>query len=72
MSSRDLPADLRRAREFTVTDDHLKLLARTFIDYDGWTEFGAPEVDPKLPYGNSDVYDDIAEILGIAPAAIDS
>ncbi|QGF20196.1 hypothetical protein SEA_SIXAMA_17 [Gordonia phage Sixama] len=50
---------------FTVTEDHIKLAKRTYFGYDAWTEFGAPEVDPKRPYGNSDVYDDIAEILGV-------
>ena len=31
----------------------------------GWQdcEFGAPEIDPKRPYGNSSVILDIAEIL---------
>lgn len=28
-------------------------------------ETGAPEIDPKRPYGNSDVAGDVAEILGI-------
>ena len=59
-------------KEFIVTEDHLKLLDRAYIEYDSWTEFGAPEVDPKRPYGNSDVYEDIAEILGIEPEGDDS
>lgn len=48
---------------FTVTEDHLKLLQRMYV---GWQdcEYGAPEIDPKRPYGNSDVEADIAEILG--------
>jgi hypothetical protein len=29
------------------------------------TEFGAPEIDCKRPYGNSSVFADIAEVLGI-------
>ena len=52
---------------FEVTEDHLKLIRGFYITYDPDTEFGAPEVDPKRPYGNSDVYDDIGEILGIIP-----
>ncbi len=28
------------------------------------SEFGAPAVDPKRPYGNSQVYDDMRAILG--------
>lgn len=55
------------ATTFTVTDDHLRLLDRINIGYDDSTEFGAPEVDPKRPYGNSDVYGDIGEILGVQP-----
>ena len=58
--------DLRRTTGFTVTDDHLKLLSELEIDYDDVTEFGTPEVDPKRPYGNSDVYLDIAEAIGMA------
>ena len=53
-----------RSTSVTVTEAHLKLLGRLVIGYDDWTEFGAPEVDPKRPYGNSDVYSDMAEILG--------
>jgi hypothetical protein len=49
---------------FTVTDEHLHLLQRTQIRYNADIEFGAPEVDPKRPYGNSNVIADIAEILG--------
>jgi hypothetical protein len=48
--------------EFTVTDEHIELLQLLNI---GWmdAEFGAPEVDPKRPYGNSNVVQDICEIL---------
>lgn len=48
---------------FTVTDDHLRLLKRVYI---GWEhcEYGAPAIDCKRPYGNSDVAQDICEILG--------
>jgi len=51
-------------RTFTVTDDHLKLVKRFNI---GWNddEFGSPSVDCKKPFGNSSVYEDMAEILGI-------
>jgi hypothetical protein len=49
---------------FTLTEEHIKLLRRAYI---GWEscEFGAPAIDCKRPYGNSDVYGDIAEILGV-------
>lgn len=51
-------------RMFTITNHHLKLLEKMFV---GWQdcEFGAPEIDPKRPYGNSNVLNDIAQILGI-------
>lgn len=54
---------IRNATEFTVTDEHLKLLRRANV---GWEdcEFGAPAIDCKRPYGNSDVISDIGEILG--------
>lgn len=55
---------------FVVTDDHLKLLQHAYV---GWEdcEFGAPAIDCKRPYGNSSVYLDIAEILGIEPEGDD-
>lgn len=50
-------------QKFVVTHEHLKLLQRMYV---GWQqcEYGAPEINPKRPYGNSDVEADIAEILG--------
>ena len=47
---------------FTVTEDHLKLLRRFHV---GWQnmETGAPEIDPKKPYGNGGVEGDIHKIL---------
>lgn len=35
------------------------------------SETGAPEIDPKRPYGNSDVELDVLEILGFTPAVPD-
>ena len=55
---------VRNATRFTVTDEHLRLLRRAYVSWDE-TEFGAPEIDCKRPYGNSDVLGDIAEILEI-------
>lgn len=51
-------------KRFTITEDHLKLARKMYV---GWQdcEFGAPEIDPKRPYGNSYVYGDIAEIIGM-------
>lgn len=50
-------------KEFIVNDNHIKLLNKMIV---GWQdcEYGAPEIDPKRPYGNSDVENDIMEILG--------
>jgi hypothetical protein len=52
------------ATRFTVTEDHLKLLRRAYVSWQD-CEFGAPEVNPKRPYGNSSVLLDIAEILEV-------
>lgn len=54
-------------RTFTITEEHMKLARRMYV---GWQncEFGAPEIDPKRPYGNSDVHGDIAEIIGLKPS----
>lgn len=50
-------------QEFLVTNDHLKLLDRIFFEPgDGYWE--SPMVDPKRPFGNSDIAEDIAELLG--------
>ena len=47
---------------FTVTKDHLKLLRHMYVSWDH-CEGGAPCIDPKRPYGNSDREMDMAEIL---------
>ena len=58
--------------QFTVTDQHLKLIHKMEVRYDDECEFGAPAIDPKRPYGNSSVYHDIGEILGIEPETGDT
>ena len=47
----------------TITDDHLALLRRTYVS---WVddEYGAPEINPKRPSGNSAVPPATYEILG--------
>lgn len=50
-------------RELLVTENHLRLLKNLYIGWDD-TEFGAPCIDPKRPFGNSNVFSDMAEILG--------
>ena len=48
---------------FELTEEHIKLLRQMCVSWDD-CEFGAPAIDCKRPYGNSDVYSDIAKILG--------
>jgi hypothetical protein len=57
---------MRRVNEFTVTEQHLALLRRAWVTWE-YIEFGAPAIDGKRPYGNSDVLRDIAEALGDGP-----
>jgi hypothetical protein len=49
---------------FEVKKEHLALLKNMSV---GWQncEFGAPEIDPKRPYGNSNVLQDMIEIFGV-------
>lgn len=54
-----------RSLTFTLTEDHLRLLRRMYVGWDD-CEYGAPAIDCKRPYGNSDVDQDICEILGWA------
>ena len=49
---------------FVVKENHLKLLRRAYVSWDD-CEYGAPAIDCKRPYGNSDVVNDMMEILGI-------
>ena len=59
---------LNQAREFTVTEDHLKVLrhlCRGGLYWDPGEGFGgAPYFGCKKPYGNSNVPQDVAEIVG--------
>lgn len=49
--------------EFVVTNTHLQLLANCYVSWDD-CEFGAPCIDPKRPFGNSDVAQDYEDITG--------
>lgn len=51
-------------RRFALLNEHLALLRRMNV---GWDDrmCGAPAVDAKRPYGNSDYLNDIAGILGM-------
>lgn len=48
---------------FTITEQHLKLLKSMYVEFYKSAYEGAPMVDPKRPYGNSDIVGDIHEIL---------
>jgi hypothetical protein len=48
---------------FEITQNHLTLLKNMHVVWDD-CETGAPAIDPKRPYGNSAVEEDIHEILG--------
>lgn len=55
--------ELRELTHFELLPEHITLLRHAYV---GWQdcETGAPEIDPKRPYGNSSVPEDVAEILG--------
>ena len=54
--------DFDNMKTFELKQIHLDLLKETSI---GWNdcEFGAPEINPKRPYGDSNCEDNIAEII---------
>lgn len=56
--------EIENSTKFTIEDKHIKLLKGMNVEWDD-CEFGAPCIDPKRPYGNSDVFGDIAEIIGL-------
>jgi len=56
-------SSLFRKKYFTLTEEHVKLFAHANTSWDS-AEFGAPELDPKRPFGNSSVAQDVYEILG--------
>ena len=58
----DYAREVERKGPMKPTPDHLTLLARSYWDWND-CEFGAASLDPKRPYGNSDVEDDLAELL---------
>lgn len=51
---------------FDLTNNHIRLIENMRFDFND-IEFGAPCVDPKRPYGNSYIYEDMASILAIDP-----
>ena len=57
-------------KRFKMTKDHIKLLRNMNVTWYR-IEFGAPSIDGKRPYGNGDMYYDLAEMLGIKKKVID-
>lgn len=47
---------------FTLTNDHIKLIRNFYVSWQD-AEGGAPEINPKRPYGNSNIVYDVHEIL---------
>lgn len=56
--------DWESVEEFELKKEHLELLKNSIVRWFD-CEFGAPCIDCKRPYGNSDVFDDIAEIINL-------
>ena len=53
-----------RHKEFVIHNNHLKLLKRLVIEENNdYTYLPVPGINPKRPYGNSYVLDDILEII---------
>ena len=53
---------MQSTKHFTITKKHLKLLRHMYVGWDD-CETGAPTIDPKRPYGNSSVDNDVHMIL---------
>jgi len=50
-------------KSFKLKQEHIKLLKNAYISWDD-CEYGAPAIDCKRPYGNSDVEMEMVKILG--------
>jgi len=51
--------------KFTLTAQHVALLRRMCVEWCDEAYEGAPAINIKRPYGNSSVWQDVAEIIGI-------
>lgn len=54
---------MRKRKTFTITEDHLKLLRHAYTSWYS-AEYGAPTIDPKRPYGDSNVHRSMVKALG--------
>ena len=64
MTYEDPRDKFKKTLTFTLTEDHITLLRRAYVHWQD-AETGAPEIDPKRPYGNSNVPWDVLEVLGL-------
>ena len=58
----DIWHSIRHVTDFTVTEDHLKLLRHAHVSWDD-SEYGSPSIDSKRPYGWSNIEGSMAQIL---------
>ena len=58
-------------KTFDMTQEHLDLLRVVYIDWNGTEKYGAPGINIKRPFGNSDIIPDMAPILGIESVPTD-
>ena len=54
---------MEKGETFILTENHLKLLKKMYVEWED-CEAGAPAINCKRPYGNSNVEEDVARILG--------
>jgi hypothetical protein len=55
-----------RVKTFDLTDELLTLLSNSWVNVRlSEAEWGAAEIDPKRPYGNGDIVEDICKLLGL-------
>ncbi|KAA9379648.1 hypothetical protein F5972_08320 [Microbispora cellulosiformans] len=60
----DVWRGLRDAHQFEVRPEHIRLLRRANTAWEGHRDVGAPSLDRRHPFGDSDdVYADMAEIV---------
>ena len=48
-----------------IKNEHIKLLKSLCVEWNSEYYLGAPAVNIKRPYGNSDIIEDIARIIGL-------
>jgi len=56
---------MREISGIKITESHIKLINRMRIGWEVVNGVGAPIVEGKRPYGNSDIAYDVLEIIGI-------